>query len=78
MSQHAVSADRLAEDRRGVPRAPRRSDIALDFDDRPAAAGGVAARAARSSVDGVRVGNRFCILPMEGWDGTPDGRADAS
>ncbi len=24
-------------------------------------------------VDGVRVGNRFCILPMEGWDGTPDG-----
>jgi 2,4-dienoyl-CoA reductase-like NADH-dependent reductase (Old Yellow Enzyme family) len=25
-------------------------------------------------VDGVRVGNRFCILPMEGWDGTDDGR----
>jgi 2,4-dienoyl-CoA reductase-like NADH-dependent reductase (Old Yellow Enzyme family) len=24
-------------------------------------------------VDGVRVGNRFCILPMEGWDGTRDG-----
>jgi 2,4-dienoyl-CoA reductase-like NADH-dependent reductase (Old Yellow Enzyme family) len=24
-------------------------------------------------VDGVRVGNRFCILPMEGWDGTPSG-----
>jgi 2,4-dienoyl-CoA reductase-like NADH-dependent reductase (Old Yellow Enzyme family) len=24
-------------------------------------------------VDGVRVGNRFCILPMEGWDGTPEG-----
>ena len=23
--------------------------------------------------DGLRVGNRFCILPMEGWDGTPDG-----
>ncbi len=23
--------------------------------------------------DGVRVGNRFCILPMEGWDGTRDG-----
>jgi 2,4-dienoyl-CoA reductase-like NADH-dependent reductase (Old Yellow Enzyme family) len=22
---------------------------------------------------GLRVGNRFCILPMEGWDGTPDG-----
>jgi 2,4-dienoyl-CoA reductase-like NADH-dependent reductase (Old Yellow Enzyme family) len=24
-------------------------------------------------VDGVTVGNRFCVLPMEGWDGTPDG-----
>jgi 2,4-dienoyl-CoA reductase-like NADH-dependent reductase (Old Yellow Enzyme family) len=24
-------------------------------------------------VDGVRVGNRFCILPMEGWDGTAGG-----
>jgi 2,4-dienoyl-CoA reductase-like NADH-dependent reductase (Old Yellow Enzyme family) len=22
-----------------------------------------------------RIGNRFCILPMEGWDGTEDGRA---
>jgi NADPH2 dehydrogenase len=22
---------------------------------------------------GMEVGNRFCILPMEGWDGTPDG-----
>lgn len=26
------------------------------------------------AADGVRVGNRFCILPMEGWDGTADGR----
>jgi NADPH2 dehydrogenase len=25
-------------------------------------------------LDGVRVGNRFCVLPMEGWDGTADGR----
>src|SRR5579884_3122247 len=25
-------------------------------------------------VDGVRVGNRFAILPMEGWDGTREGR----
>jgi NADPH2 dehydrogenase len=23
--------------------------------------------------DDVRVGNRFCVLPMEGWDGTRDG-----
>ena len=26
------------------------------------------------SVAGRRVGNRFCIQPMEGWDGEPDGR----
>ncbi|KAA1258561.1 NADPH dehydrogenase [Rubripirellula obstinata] len=25
-------------------------------------------------VDGLDVGNRFCILPMEGWDGTVDGK----
>lgn len=24
--------------------------------------------------DGIAAGNRFCILPMEGWDGTSDGR----
>ncbi len=24
-------------------------------------------------VDGVRIGNRFCVLPMEGWDGTREG-----
>lgn len=26
-------------------------------------------------LDGVRIGNRFSILPMEGWDGTPEGEA---
>lgn len=24
--------------------------------------------------DGLRPGNRWCVLPMEGWDGTADGR----
>ena len=24
-------------------------------------------------LDGFTIGNRFSILPMEGWDGTPDG-----
>src|SRR5256885_1530805 len=23
---------------------------------------------------GVPIGNRFCILPMEGWDGSDDGK----
>ena len=30
--------------------------------------------AAPLQVDGRVVGNRFAILPMEGWDGTPEGR----
>ena len=25
--------------------------------------------------DGRKIGNRFCVLPMEGWDGTRDGKA---
>ncbi len=25
-------------------------------------------------LDGFTIGNRFAVLPMEGWDGTPDGR----
>ncbi|MFN2286641.1 MAG: NADH:flavin oxidoreductase, partial [Anaerolineae bacterium] len=25
--------------------------------------------------NGFMIGNRFCILPMEGWDGTKDGRS---
>ena len=48
------------------------SGIALPFDDAlcPAASSPLAQSL---EVDGVRVGNRFCILPMEGWDGTADG-----
>lgn len=30
--------------------------------------------AAPFHINGTRVGNRFCILPMEGWDGTTDGQ----
>jgi 2,4-dienoyl-CoA reductase-like NADH-dependent reductase (Old Yellow Enzyme family) len=26
------------------------------------------------AVDGLEIGNRFAVLPMEGWDGEPDGR----
>jgi NADPH2 dehydrogenase len=47
-----------------------RSGIPLSFDDAitlPSPLGDPI------EVDGVRVGNRFCILPMEGWDGTRGG-----
>lgn len=49
------------------------SGIALDFDDDLAPAG-KSPLAEPIDIDGVRVGNRFCVLPMEGWDGTRDGR----
>src|SRR5687768_12053444 len=46
--------------------------ITLGFDRELAPAG--ASPLARSFQSGdVRVGNRFCVLPMEGWDGTADG-----
>ena len=44
--------------------------IALGFDPELAPSSPLAAPL---DVDGVRVGNRFCILPMEGWDGTAQG-----
>ncbi len=47
-----------------------RSNIPLQFDDTVEASGPLAQP---FEIDGVRVGNRFCILPMEGWDGTPSG-----
>lgn len=50
----------------------RASGIPLEFDDRLAPPG-ESPLAQAIEVDGIRVGNRFCILPMEGWDGTPAG-----
>jgi 2,4-dienoyl-CoA reductase-like NADH-dependent reductase (Old Yellow Enzyme family) len=49
-----------------------RSGIPLAFDDHRAAAPS-SPLAQPIDVNGVRVGNRFCVLPMEGWDGTRDG-----
>ncbi|HUG53111.1 MAG TPA: NADH:flavin oxidoreductase [Vicinamibacteria bacterium] len=48
------------------------SGIPLDFD--PGLRSGTSSPLGQPiDVDGVRVGNRFCILPMEGWDGTGEG-----
>jgi len=47
------------------------ADIAFDETLDPPAASPLAKP---FELDGVRTGNRFCILPMEGWDGTADGR----
>ncbi len=49
-----------------------RSGLAIELDDvLEAPASSPLARPLE--VDGVCVGNRFCILPMEGWDGTREG-----
>jgi NADPH2 dehydrogenase len=47
--------------------------ITLPFD-RALERGDTAPLARRFELNGTAVGNRFCILPMEGWDGTHDGR----
>jgi NADPH2 dehydrogenase len=49
------------------------SGIPLEFDDElaPPAASPLGQPI---ECDGVTVGNRFCVLPMEGWDGTREGR----
>jgi 2,4-dienoyl-CoA reductase-like NADH-dependent reductase (Old Yellow Enzyme family) len=51
-----------------------RNQIRLEFDDQLSPPG-QSPLAQPFEMDGVRVGNRFCVLPMEGWDGTPDGKA---
>jgi NADPH2 dehydrogenase len=49
-----------------------RSGIPIAFDEQLAPGGGSPLGRVLEQ-QGVRVGNRFCILPMEGWDGTADG-----
>ena len=45
--------------------------IPLDFDDELVRDESPLAQPIEAG--GVRVGNRFCVLPMEGWDGTTAG-----
>jgi 2,4-dienoyl-CoA reductase-like NADH-dependent reductase (Old Yellow Enzyme family) len=50
----------------------RQIGAAIDLDERLES--GPASPLARPfELDAIRTGNRFCILPMEGWDGTADG-----
>lgn len=48
-------------------------DLPLPFD-RTLRSGADAPLARPLATASHTIGNRFCILPMEGWDGTPDGR----
>lgn len=47
--------------------------IQLEFD-RELLAGDAAPLSQPYDLGDFRIGNRFCILPMEGWDGTADGK----
>ncbi len=46
----------------------------LPVDDRPLSAAEGSPLADSFTVGQLRIGNRWCIHPMEGWDGTADGR----
>jgi len=50
----------------------RSSSLPLEFDDELIVGEG-SPLGAPLAVNGQMIGNRFCILPMEGWDGTADG-----
>src|SRR4051812_30784659 len=51
----------------------RDSEIDLPCDD-DVVSGPVSPLLQPVRVDGLTIGNRICVHPMEGWDGTPDGR----
>lgn len=50
--------------------------IALGFDPDLAPAGS-SPLGEPFQIANIRIGNRFCVLPMEGWDGTPEGEPTA-
>jgi 2,4-dienoyl-CoA reductase-like NADH-dependent reductase (Old Yellow Enzyme family) len=74
MSSHSPSYPRVAslKTASAFREHLRACGAALPFDE-TLAAPGASPLAQPFELEGVRVGNRFCILPMEGWDGTPDG-----
>jgi len=47
--------------------------VDLPFDEEMATGAGAPLAQPYRLRNGFTIGNRFCILPMEGWDGTPDG-----
>ncbi len=48
--------------------------IPLEFDDKMLTGPDAPLAQPYRLADGTTIGNRFAILPMEGWDGAPDGR----
>jgi NADPH2 dehydrogenase len=77
MTRHAVQVKRLRE-ADGFLAHLGELGVDLPFTASPAPAPGSPLAAPLRLVDGsagpMEVGNRFCVLPMEGWDATTDGR----
>ena len=48
--------------------------LSLPCDDEPLSAAQNSPLAQPIDIGGFTAGNRWCVHPMEGWDGTPDGR----
>lgn len=48
--------------------------LSLELDDQPLSAEGGSPLAEPLEIAGFRVGNRWAVHPMEGWDGTRDGK----
>ncbi|HKX33516.1 MAG TPA: NADH:flavin oxidoreductase [Blastocatellia bacterium] len=69
-SYHRIASLKTADDFAGYL---ERLGVELAFD-RELLTGGETPLAQPYQLDGFQIGNRFCILPMEGWDGTEDGR----
>lgn len=69
------SCRRIASLKTAVDFAAYLAHLNLDLQfDRELQAGSEAPLAQAFQLGDLRIGNRFCILPMEGWDGTADGQ----
>jgi 2,4-dienoyl-CoA reductase-like NADH-dependent reductase (Old Yellow Enzyme family) len=71
MSYHRVASFKTAAEFR---HHLTQSNIALEFDDALQIGPGAPLAQSYRLRNGSIIGNRLCVLPMEGWDGTADGR----
>ncbi len=55
-------------------RALEKLGLELPCDDQPLTAGSGSPLAGAFTAGKLKIGNRWCIHPMEGWDGTPGGQ----
>ena len=71
MSYQRIGAIKTTDEFRDVLRG---LNLDLPCDDEPLAATENSPLAQPLEIGGITVGNRWCVHPMEGWDGTPGGQ----